>query len=88
MRIFLDTNVLVSACTARGICADLVRHILAEHELVTGAVNSVELRCVLTERFQVSPARLSNIEAALRDETTIPMPGAPSSLPVRDPDDR
>jgi len=36
VRIFLDTNVLVSAYAARGICVDLVRHIFAEHELLIG----------------------------------------------------
>ena len=39
MKIFLDTNVLVSAYATRGICSDLVRFVLAEHELMTGEVN-------------------------------------------------
>jgi hypothetical protein len=30
VKVFLDTNVLVSAYTARGICADLLRYILAD----------------------------------------------------------
>ncbi len=34
MRIFLDTNVLVSAFASRGLCADLFELILFEHELV------------------------------------------------------
>lgn len=88
MKIFLDTNVLVSAYTARGICADLLRHILAEHELVTGEVNLTELRRVLGERFRASPTQVAEIEAELRDETIIPKPDEPSSLPIRDPDDR
>lgn len=33
MRIFLDTNVWISAFVARGICADLVRVLLTRHEL-------------------------------------------------------
>jgi len=88
VKIFLDTNVLVSAYTARGICADLLRHILAEHELVTGEVNLTELRRVLGERFHASLAELAEIEAELRDETIIPKPEEPSPLPIRDPDDR
>ena len=87
MRIFLDTNVLVSAYTARGICADLLRHILAEHELVTGEVNLAELRRVLRDRFKASPQRIDSVEAELRDETIIPKPAHPSPLPIRDPDD-
>ena len=88
MRIFLDTNVLISAYTARGICSDLVRFILAEHELMTGEVNLVELRRVLRERFRASPEQVARIESELRAETIVPKPVAPSTLPRRDPDDR
>ena len=88
MKIFLDTNVLVSAYTARGISSDLMRFILAEHELQTGEVNLSELRRVLRERFHATPERVAAIEAELRDETIVPQPPAPSDLPVRDPDDR
>ncbi|HZL91991.1 MAG TPA: hypothetical protein VFB99_00055 [Vicinamibacterales bacterium] len=34
MKVFLDTNVLVSAFAARGICEDVLRIVLAEHQLV------------------------------------------------------
>ena len=33
MRVFLDTNVLVSAFATRGLCADVLRHVLADHQL-------------------------------------------------------
>ncbi len=36
MRVFLDTNVLVSAFAARGICADLLELVLLEHDLIIG----------------------------------------------------
>ena len=39
MRVFLDTNVLVSALTTRGLAADVFRLALSEHELLTGEVN-------------------------------------------------
>ena len=38
MRVFLDTNVLASAFGTRGLCADVLRLIMAEHELITGEV--------------------------------------------------
>lgn len=88
MRVFLETNVLVSAYAARGICSDLVRFILAEHELVTGEVNLEELRRVLSERFGAPPERLDAIESELRAETVVPRPLEPSPVAVRDPDDR
>lgn len=88
MRIYLDTNVLVSAYAARGICTDLVRYILAEHELLTGEVNLEELRRVLRDRFHAPPERLDAIESELRAETVVERPPEPSAIPVRDPDDR
>lgn len=88
MRVFLDTNVLVSAYAARGICTDLVRFILAEHELLTGEVNLEESRRVLRDRFHAPLERLDAIESELRAETIVPRPPQPSPVPVRDPDDR
>jgi len=88
VKVFLDTNVLVSAYAARGICADLVRFILAEHQLLTGEVNLIELRRVLGRRFHAPAERLDAIEAELRAETVVPRPPEPSTHPVRDPDDR
>ena len=88
MRIFLDTNVLVSAYAARGISADLVRFILAEHELLTGEFNLEELRRVLQDKFHASPEQVNTVEAELRGQTVVPKPTHPSAIPVRDPDDR
>ena len=49
MKVFLDTNVLAAAFATRGLCADLVRYVLAEHQLITGDVVLDELRDVLTK---------------------------------------
>lgn len=87
MRVFLDTNVLISAFAARGLCADLMRLLLAEHDVLTGEVNLVELRRVLTRRFKVPAAQVEVIEQLLRDQTVIPKPAAVLSLKVRDADD-
>lgn len=88
MRIFLGTNVLVSAYTARGISADLVRFILAEHELLTGEVNLEELRRVLRDQSHASAEQVGAVEAELRAQTVVPRPTRPSAIPVRDPDDQ
>ena len=87
MRVFLDTNVLISAFAARGLCADLMRLLLVEHEVVTGEVNVVELRRVLTKRFKATAAQVDVIAQLRRDQTVIPKPAALLSLKVRDPDD-
>ena len=87
MKVFLDTNVIISAFTARGLCADLVRFLLAEHEVLTGEVNVIELRRVLIERFGASPAQVDSVEAILRDQTIIAKPRSKSPIRVRDRDD-
>jgi len=88
VRIFLDTNVLVSALTARGLSADLVRAILADHELLTGEFNLAELRRVLRERFRATASHLAAVEALLRQQVVVPKPRRPAALAIRDPDDR
>lgn len=87
MKVFLDTNVLVSAFTARGLSADLFRYVLAEHELLTGDVNVAELRRVLRDRFGASPEQITVVERQLRDQTIVPKPAALPSVHVRDRDD-
>jgi predicted nucleic acid-binding protein len=82
VRVFLDTNVLISAFAARGLCADLMRLLLAEHEVLTGEVNVVKLRRVLTKRFKATAAQVDVIEQLLRDQTVIPKPAALLSLKV------
>ncbi len=87
MRVFLDTNVLVSAFATRGLCADVLRHVLAEHELLTGEVNLAEMRRVLRVRFRVPRATVDAIENLLRDQVVVPRPKETVGIAVRDPDD-
>ena len=87
MKVFFDTNVLISAFTTRGLSADLFRLVVAEHELLTGEVNPTEFRRVLRERFKVPPPEIALVEDQLRSHAIIPRPAAPSDVPLRDPDD-
>lgn len=87
MRVFLDTNVLVSALTARGLSADIFRLILTEHELLTGEVNLKELRRVLRQRMGVPAAQVNAVEELLREQTVTPKPFKPLDIKLRDPDD-
>lgn len=88
MRIFLDTNVLVSAFATRGICVDIVRHVLARHELMTGEVNLKELRRVLRKRFRVPERTAQSVEALLREQMIVGRPRNVGFGDLRDPDDR
>jgi len=87
VKVFFDTNVLVSAFTTRGLSADLMRLVIAQHELLTGEVNLTEFRRVLRDRFRVPPADISALERQLREHTVVAKPAAPSELRMRDPDD-
>jgi putative PIN family toxin of toxin-antitoxin system len=87
VRVFLDTNVLVSAFVARGLCADLVRYLLAEHELLTGELNLVELRRTLRGKLGASAEQVAGVEAQLRSQTVVPKPASRLALRVRDADD-
>jgi len=88
VRVFLDTNVLVSAFSTRGLCNELYEYVLNEHELITGEVIIQELRRVLADRMGVSPVDLAVIEEILRDHEVVPRPPEPHPLEIRDPDDK
>ena len=88
MRVCLDTNVLVAAFATRGLCADVFRTVLAEHDLVIGDVILAELRRVLTTKFKVPADRMESIEAVFAPFPPIPKPAAPGLASIRDPADR
>ncbi len=87
MRVFLDTNVLVSALATRGFCADVFRHVLAEHTLVPGEVVQKELRRVLRTRIKLPTKTIDAIEDLLREHEVVPKPEKAADIVVRDPDD-
>ena len=82
MRGFLDTNVLVGAFLARGLCADLLRLVLTEHTLV-----SSELREVLSRKGKLPIAQIHAIETFLRDQPIAPRPEQTLELGLIDADD-
>ena len=84
---FLDTNVLVSAFAGRGICADLFRYVLAEHDLLVGEVVLIELERVLLGRIKVPQQTIVDIERLLRDQHLVQKPSRHLSLGLRDVDD-
>ncbi len=79
MRVFFDTNVLVSAFLARGLCADLLRLVLSEHTLVCSELVVAELRAVLSRKARLPLQQIDAIEAFLRDQPVAPRPATISS---------
>lgn len=88
MRVFLDTNVLVSGFATRGLCADLIRLVLAEHELIVGEVVLKELERVLKQKIELPADQIQEILAFLENQTIQPKPKSLPSISVRDEDDR
>jgi putative PIN family toxin of toxin-antitoxin system len=86
-RVCLDSNVLVAAFAARGLCADLLALVLAEYELLVPEVVAVEVRRVLKTKLVVSAAALSSVEAVLDRCELVPRGKDASPIAVRDPDD-
>jgi putative PIN family toxin of toxin-antitoxin system len=87
VRVFFDTNVLVSSFLARGLCADLLRLVLNEHTLVTSEVVLAELRDVLSRKGRLPAQQIDAIEAFLRQQPIAPRPAQTLGLGLVDGDD-
>ena len=86
-RVCLDSNVLVAAFAARGLCADLLRLAVTEHEVVIPAVVVEEVRRVLTTKLRLSPEGLASVEAVFERCDIVPEGSDLSPVKLRDPDD-
>ena len=87
MRVFLDTNVLVSAFTTRGLCSDLLTAVLAEHQLVIGESVLTELTRVLSDKMKVPQPTVVEADAFLKREAVVISRGSDPGVPLRDPED-
>ena len=87
MKIFLDTNVLASAFTTRGLCADLFRTVLAKEELLVGEIVLKELQRVLHDKFHMPKDLAKEVVVMLREFPVVQVPKQLPALPIRDRDD-
>lgn len=88
MKVFLDTNVLVSALTTRGLCWELLNVAAVEYNLTLADLVFVELERVLTEKFGMPTALAESIELNLRELAEITPPAmALQGVTIDDPDD-
>jgi putative PIN family toxin of toxin-antitoxin system len=87
VRVFLDTNVLVSAFASRGLCADLLEVVLLEHDLLLGRHVVRELSRALRKKLKLPATRASQIVEFISSEAAeIVDESEPSGAGV-DPDD-
>ena len=88
MKVFLDTNVLVSAFTARGLCADLFQAILADHVPVVSETVLAEFEEVLRSKFRHSDGTAAERTEFLRRFCELAPAGRPRALAGIDAPDR
>ena len=65
MRVLLGTNVFASSFATGGVCAHVLRVVLAEHTRVTGEVVLRELGRVLRRRISSLPGAVKKIDEFL-----------------------
>ena len=87
MRIFFDTNVLASALTTRGLCAELYERVVLSHDLILGAPVIEELLRVLADKLKVPSAGLKQARAALDAFELAPASDKSLQITFSDPDD-
>jgi predicted nucleic acid-binding protein len=87
MKVMLDTNVLAAAATTRGLCADVLRAVLAEHELVTCAQIISELKRALKDKFALPRPLINDYVQLVRQDAIQCEPGDPLAIKFNDMDD-
>ena len=88
MRVFVDTNVWIAALIARGTCAELIEHLIADHCIWSSPFIRDEIRRVLRNKFNYSQQRIREVIEWLDDvcQFTDPVNEPPQFTPDRDDD--
>jgi putative PIN family toxin of toxin-antitoxin system len=71
MRIFLDTNVLVSAFATRGLGEDILPEVITFHQFVSSKTVLAELEHVLKRKFAVTEQICTEIQDFLRSNVIL-----------------
>jgi putative PIN family toxin of toxin-antitoxin system len=70
VRVFLDTNVLVSAFASRGLCAEVLELVLQDHDLILGRNVLRELGKALREKVKLPNVLAAEIVDFVSTEAT------------------
>jgi putative PIN family toxin of toxin-antitoxin system len=87
MKVFLDTNVLVSAVATRGLCADVLREILVSHQLVISSSLIDELKNILHTKIGIPQEIISDFIELLTQDSIFSEKTTLTHIDVRDKDD-
>ena len=83
----MDTNVLIAAFIARGVCHQLLEHCVRQHELVTSDFIITEFREKLTGKFKYAPEEAEEAAGLLLSVMEVVDPADLQAAVCRDPDD-
>lgn len=87
MKIVLDTNVLIAALIARGVCSELLGHCVLNHELIVSQFILDELRGNLAGKFKYTDEEADEAVTLMRSQMQIVAPISLKEPVCRDADD-
>jgi putative PIN family toxin of toxin-antitoxin system len=87
MKVVLDTNGLIAAFIARGVCNELLEHCAIVHEIVVSPFILGELRDTLTRKFQYDADEVDSVVRLLASRCSVVAHRELSEESCRDSDD-
>jgi putative PIN family toxin of toxin-antitoxin system len=87
MKVMLDTNVLAAAAATRGLCADVLRAVLSEHDLVTCPKIFSELKRVFGDKFGLPQQLVNDFTRFVQKDSIYCESAAPIAAELKDKDD-
>jgi putative PIN family toxin of toxin-antitoxin system len=87
MKVFLDTNVLAAGLATRGLCSDIIRETLENHELITSLEILAELNRILRKKFKVPAEQVEDVLELIHSSGQISEPNAQATFEIADQDD-
>lgn len=87
MKVVLDTNVLIAALIARGVCADLLEHCMLSHTLVTSDFILDEPRGHLLGKFNHTDKDADQAVGLFKSQMQLVTPRPLDAPACRDSDD-
>jgi putative PIN family toxin of toxin-antitoxin system len=87
MRVFFDTNVLVSAFTSRGLCNDLFKAATVSCTLVVSTSLLAEARRIFLDKFKATQSYVDEAIAVIKEDAVNVSAGPILDIRIKDRDD-
>jgi len=87
MKVFLDTNVLVSAVATRGLCSDVLREVFRHHHLIISPELLTELENVFRKTLGLPQNMIFEFIEVIKQDSQLSTPSPLPNVKLRDKDD-